>query len=104
MNQHQERPGKGVMYFEEGSRLDEKKPKYKGYIILEMDYKAGEKLKIACWERPTSRGYSLLSLAEDNYSKKKEFERNEEADIPKEVKPSYRKKGGFDDDDNSVPF
>lgn len=100
MNQHQERPGKGVMYFEEGSRLDEKKPKYKGYIILEMDYKAGEKLKIACWERPTSRGYSLLSLAEDNYSKKKEFERNEEADIPKEVPPKYRR----NIDDNDVPF
>lgn len=100
MNQHQERPGKGVMYFEEDSQQNEKKPKYKGYLILEMDYKAGEKLKIACWERPTSRGYSLLSLAEDNFSKKKEQERNEEADIPKEVRPKYRK----NIDENDVPF
>ena len=100
MNQHQERPGKGVMYFEESSREDERKPKYKGYIILEMDYKAGDKLKLACWERPTSRGYNLLSLSEDNFSRKREQERDAQADIPKEVKPSYRRKI----DDNDVPF
>jgi hypothetical protein len=102
MNQHNERPGFGVMYYEEpANRKSEKAPDFKGYLILEMDYKAGEKLKLACWERKTSRGYNLLSLAEDNFSKKKQMEREDEANTPKEVKPAYRRNVV---DDNDVPF
>ena len=99
MNQHQERPGKGVMYWNEDRKTD-KHPHYKGFIILEMDYKAGEKLKLACYERMTSRGHNLLSLSEDNYSKKKDMEREDEANTPKEVQPKYRR----NIDDNDLPF
>jgi len=39
-------PGSGVAYWEEEKKSD-KGPDYKGFIVLEMDYKAGEKLKFA---------------------------------------------------------
>jgi len=69
-----------------------------------MDYKAGEKLKLAAWQKPTSRGYNLLSLSEDNWSKKKKMEERED----KEVTPTYNtvkhKKFGGDGFDDDVPF
>ena len=98
-NLHNERPGKGVMYWEEeAQRKTPTAPDFKGFIVLEMDYKAGEKLKLAAWQKPTSRGYNLLSLSEDNWSKKKR-----ETDT--EVQPGYAKKpSGRDFDDSDVPF
>ena len=95
-NAHNERPGKGVMYYEISKEF-EKGPDYKGFLILEMDYKAGEKLKIAAWKKPTSRGVDLLSLSEDNWSKKKKAEFQPD----KEVQPAYVKHKRYDDD---VPF
>ena len=66
--------------------------------MLEMDYKAGEKLKLAAWKKPTSRGFDLLSLSEDNWSKKQ----REVPKSPTEVRPTYGNKSRVDDDD--VPF
>jgi hypothetical protein len=63
-----------------------------------MDYKAGEKLKIAAGQKPTSRGNNLLALKEDNWSKKKREEERQD----KEVTPSYARKTYRDDSD--VPF
>jgi len=106
MNVHNEKPGKGVMYWEEEEqRKGDKAPDFKGFIVLEMDYKAGEKLKLAAWQKPTSRGYNLLSLSEDNWSKKKKME--ERGD--KEVQPTYntvkhKKFGGDGFDDSDIPF
>ena len=97
-NQHVERPGYGVMFYEEVKK-HEKGPDYKGFLILEMDYKAGEKLKIGAWEKPTSRGHNLFSLREDNFTKKKQAVNQPD----KEVRPAYVKHKRFDDDD-SVPF
>ena len=96
-NPHNERPGKGVMYFEE-NKEHEKGPDFKGFIVLEMDYKAGEKLKLAAWMKPTSRGTNLISLSEDNFTKKKRAEHQPD----KEIQPSYVKHQRFNDDD--VPF
>lgn len=98
-NLHNERPGKGVMYWEEESqRKNDKAPDFKGFLVLEMDYKAGEKLKLAAWKKPTSRGYELISLSEDNWSKKQREQH-------KEVEPAYNKvtHKRFDDD-NEIPF
>jgi hypothetical protein len=93
-NLHNERPGKGVMYWEEvEQRKNDKAPDFKGFIVLEMDYKAGEKLKLAAWKKPTSRGYELISLSEDNWSKKQREQH-------KEVTPGYARKR----DDDDVPF
>lgn len=101
-NPHQERPGSGVMYWEdEAERKSPKGPDYKGFVVLEMDYKAGEKLKLAAWQKPTSRGHNLLALKEDNWSKKKKLEERQD----KEVSPGYERKVSYrraDDDD--VPF
>jgi hypothetical protein len=96
-NLHNERPGKGVMYWEEESqRKSDKSPDFKGFLVLEMDYKAGEKLKLAAWQKPTSRGYNLLSLTEDNWSKK-------QRETDKEVTPGYAKVSHRVNDDD-VPF
>lgn len=101
MNQHNDLPGKGVMYWEEeAARKGEKSPDYKGFLLLEMDYKAGEKLKIAAWERKTSRGYNLLSLSEDNWSKKQR--QAQQAD--KEVPPRYSTVQHRRNRDEDVPF
>ena len=98
-NLHNERPGKGVMYWEEeAQRKSPTAPDFKGFILLEMDYKAGEKLKLAAWKKPTSRGYELLSLSEDNWSKK-------QRQTDKEVTPAYAKVTHKKfEDDSDVPF
>ncbi len=36
---YEDRAGRGVMYYEV-ERQSEKHPEYKGYVMLEMDYKA----------------------------------------------------------------
>lgn len=97
-NPHNERPGKGVMYQEE-NKESEKHPDFKGFIVLEMDYRAGEKLKLAAWMKPTSRGNNLISLSEDNFTKKRRAEHQPD----KEVQPSYVKHKRYDDD-SDVPF
>ena len=92
-NPHKELPGSGVMYWEEEEmRKSPKGPDFKGFIVLEMDYKAGEKL--------TSRGFNLLALKEDNWSKKK----REEERADKEVVPSYNRRPSRPRDDEEVPF
>ena len=100
-NPHKELPGSGVMYWEEEEmRKSPKDPDFKVFIVLEMDYKAGEKLKIAAWQKPTSRGFNLLALKEDNWSKKK----REEERADKEVVPSYNRRPSRPRDDEEVPF
>ena len=96
-NAHKEMPGSGVMYWEEEEmRKSPKGPDYKGFVVLEMDYKAGEKLKLALWQKPTSRGYNLLAVKEDNWLKKKKLEEGR----PTEVAPRYSVRK----DDNDIPF
>ena len=101
-NQLREMPGSGVAYWEE-EKKSEKGPDYKGFIVLEMDYKAGEKLKFAVWQRPTSKGTTLLSFKEDNWTKRKKAEERNEV---VEVVPAYRKHTQSKpiDDDLEIPF
>ena len=101
-NAHQERPGKGVMYYEdESKRSSDKSPDYKGFIVLEMDYKAGEKLKLSAWLRPTSRGNNLISLSEDNWSKK-------QRQTPQEDRTGYQRNSDYaykrPGDKDDIPF
>jgi hypothetical protein len=102
MAEHKEMPGKGVMFYEEkAKRKSEKGPDYKGFLVLEMDYKAGDKLKLSAWEKPTSMGYSLLSLAEDNWARKQK-------ETPREVRSGYQRRENNDyayrPKDSDVPF
>ena len=100
-NQHQERPGFGVMFYEPpAKRSSPKGPDYKGFILLEMDYKAGEKLYLSCWERQTSSGFTLMSLAESNAKKKQQ-------ENPTEVKTGYQRQKNeyaYRPRDEDVPF
>jgi len=101
-NAHKEMPGSGVMYWEEEEmRKSPKGPDFKGFIVLECDYKAGEKLKIAAWQKPTSRGFNLLALKEDNWSKKKREEEMKDKEVPSNY---ARKPSRSQDDDESIPF
>lgn len=109
-NAHIEKPGTGVAYWEdEEQRKSPYSPDYKGFVMLDMNYKAGEKLKLAFWRKPTSRGNDLLSIKEDNWLKKKKLEQGQD----REVKPNYtgaqaarkappRKQDDWDD--SEVPF
>ena len=97
-NSYEDRAGRGVMYYEE-ERKSDKHPEYKGYVMLEMDYKAGDKLKLSAWIRKTSKGYNLISLNEDTWARKKREEAA--ASGPREVEPAYRSKRR---DDNDIPF
>jgi hypothetical protein len=100
-NPHREMPGSGVAYWETEKKSD-KGPDYKGFLVLEMDYKAGEKLKVAMWLKDTARGDTLLSIKEDNWLKRKKLEQ----DAPVEVTPAYRRappRRG-QDDDSDLPF
>jgi len=99
-NAHKEMPGSGVAYWED-EKKSEKGPDYKGFVVLEMDYKAGEKLKMAFWQRSTARGTTLLAIKEDNWLKRKKMEEN----APVEVQPAYRRAmPPKRQDDDDVPF
>lgn len=110
---HVERPGSGVLFWEpEEQRKSEKSPHYKGFLLLDRSYNAGEKLKMAAWLRETSRGTTLISVVEDTgYKDYKDDRRTVESERiakknePKEVKSGYarpqRQQGEYDDE---VPF
>jgi hypothetical protein len=99
-NAHKEMPGSGVMYWEEEEmRKSPKGPDFKGFLVLECDYKAGEKLKIAAWQKPTSRGHNLLALKEDNWSKKKREEEMKDKEVPSRYTPRTSRSN-----DDDVPF
>lgn len=100
MNQHKEMPGSGVAYWET-EKKSPKGPDYKGFVVLEMDYQAGEKLKLAMWQKDTSTGSTLLSIKEDNWAKRKRAEK----EAPKEVTPGYRRPPPHRrNDDDDLPF
>jgi hypothetical protein len=85
---HEQKPGTGVAYYDPPEkRRSDKAPDYTGFITLEMDYVAGEKVKFGIWQKETSSGYTLLSLREDNWSKKQNAMKEEERDTPREVQP-----------------
>jgi len=115
--QHEQKPGTGVAYYDPPEkRKSDKAPDYTGFITLEMDYKAGDKLKFGIWEKATSSGYTLLSLREDNWSKKQNMLKEEERDTPREVQPRViGQRPGFNRpaltqakndpfDDSEIPF
>ena len=100
----EEKPGYATLFFTDP---DQKKfpqsPDFDGSMILKMDYKAGERIKIDVWQRQTSNGRPMLSLKENTWAKEKQMQRDE----PKEVRPTYRAKpGGFSrrHEDDDVPF
>ena len=109
MATHIEQPGKGVMFWEAPEkRKSEKAPDWKGFLILKMDYKAGEKLQISGWRKQTAFG-DLVSLSEDTYSKERREgaaqEKEAERHVVREVTPKYARAAATRPDlDDDIPF
>ena len=76
-------------------------PDFTGHLVLDMDYKAGERINFGLWQKETKQGTTMFSVREDNWLKKKKLEEQQ----PREVTPGYAKnKVKYSDDDNSIPF
>lgn len=75
-------------------------PDFTGHLVLEMDYKAGERVNIGVWQKQTRLGTPMFSVREDNWLKKK----REEGNQPVEVAPRYARKASSGIDDDTIPF
>ena len=93
-----DQPGKGVLFSEE--KRGEKSPDFKGKLILDRDYRAGEEVKMAGWQKSSRRG-PLISLSIDSWKPDPNWK--PDPDKVKERENTYRPGGStrFDDD---LPF
>jgi len=93
-----DKPGKGAIFSTE--KKHEKGPDYKGNLILDRDYKAGEAVKLAGWQKTSRRG-PMVSLSIDAWKPDPDWK--PDLDKLKERENTYRPGGStrFDDD---VPF
>ena len=97
---HKEAPGFGVAYeITPENKKHERSPDFEGFLVLECDYKAGEKMYMAFWQKPTSRGTTLLSIKENNMTKKKRLEANQPVEVSYSHKPRVKVA-----DDEDIPF
>ena len=106
-------PGNGTLFFvPEHERRSDRAPPYQGYMIVDRDYKRGQKIKMGGWIRDTSRGTQLVALREDvgykDWVESRKEEREQQKDAPHEIKRGYARenpKPRYNDiDDDSVPF
>jgi hypothetical protein len=93
-----DQPGKGVLFSEE--KRGEKSPDFKGKLILDRDYKAGEELKMAGWQKSSRRG-PLISLSIDSWKPDPNWK--PDPDKVKERENTYRP-GGAGRLDDEIPF
>ena len=103
-NKFEEKPGYAILFYTPPEmKKFEQSPDFDGSMILKMDYKAGEKIKIDVWQKETRTGKPMLSIKENTWAKEKALERSQ----PKEVTPSYRqppKTGYRKREDDDIPF
>jgi hypothetical protein len=92
-----DQPGKGVLFSEE--KRGEKSPDFKGKLILDRDYKAGEELKMAGWQKSSRRG-PLISLSIDSWKP----DPNYKPDPNKPPRENTYRPGGMTRFDDDVPF
>ena len=101
-NNYPDKPGYGTLFFV--APEDKKHPQgpdFTGHVVLDMDYKAGERLNFGLWQKQTKMGTTMFSVREDNWLKKKKLEEQQ----PKEVTPGYAKPRKFShDSDPDIPF
>ena len=86
-------PGTGVLFSNTKKGEGGKGPDWKGEIMVERDYAAGEIVKIAAWTKQSARG-PLISMKEDNWKPSPEYRQN--------VQPVPSK--SLDDLDSEIPF
>ena len=92
-----DQPGKGVLFSEE--KRGEKSPDFKGKLILDRDYKAGEEVKMAGWQKSSRRG-PLISLSIDSWKP----DPNYKPDPNKPPRENNYRPGGSTRFDDDVPF
>jgi hypothetical protein len=85
------KPGTGSISAR-GEKQHEKSPDYKGEIVLDQDYKAGETLKLNGWMNQYSWG-TRIGLRIDNWKPDPNYKKGE----PREVRSR-------DEIDSEVPF
>jgi len=101
-NNYPDKPGYGTLFYQAPEHKKHPQgPDFTGHLVLDMDYKAGERVNFGLWQKETKQGTTMFSVREDNWLKKKKLEEQQ----PKEVTPGYaRNKVKYGDDDNSIPF
>ena len=86
-------PGTGVLFSNTKKGEGGKGPDWKGEIMLERDYAAGEIVKLAAWTKQSARG-ALISIKEDNWKPDPAYKQN--------VQPIPSK--SLDELDSDLPF
>jgi hypothetical protein len=103
-NKYEDKPGyANLFYTAPQDKKYPQSPDYDGSMILKMDYKAGEKIKLDVWYKETRTGKPMLSIKENSWLKEKALEKAQ----PTEVTPTYRqppKTGYRKRDDDDIPF
>lgn len=61
--------GRGSL-FKNFKKASEKSPDFKGELVLNEDMKRGQTIKLAAWEKQTSKGDSFFSISIDNWKPK----------------------------------
>jgi hypothetical protein len=92
-----DQPGKGVLFSEE--KRGEKSPDFKGKLILDRDYKSGEEVKMAGWQKSSRRG-PLISLSIDSWKP----DPNYKPDPNKPPRENTYRPGGAGRLDDEIPF
>jgi hypothetical protein len=99
-----DKPGYGTLFYvAPENKKHPQGPDFTGHLVLDMDYKAGERINFGLWQKETKQGTTMFSVREDNWLKKKKLEEQQ----PREVTPGYAKKPNTFNrsrDDNDVPF
>lgn len=91
---YQTNPGQGTLF--KNKKEKDSWPDYKGYLVLDREYKPGEKIEVACWVKtPAKGGEKFLSLS---ISKPRE-------EKPQQTHASASHGSAMGDDlDDGIPF
>ena len=98
-----DKPGYGTLFYvAPENKKHPQGPDFTGHLVLDMDYKAGERINFGLWQKETKQGTTMFSVREDNWLKKKKLEEQQ----PREVTPGYAKpkKASYGRDENEIPF
>ena len=85
MKNHEQRPGKGVLFVNDKRKTDSQ-PHLKGGFMADRDIKAGEWVKLAGWRKNTQVG-ELISLAQDNFQPDPNYKRPSQGGTVREYSP-----------------
>lgn len=97
---YQERPGRGTLHAE--VKKSPTSPDWRGYLILDQDYKAGDKIKLAAWMKTIGHDTNVVSLGIDNWKPDPNWKPGEKPPKPRDSRPGGRVELEMPDSD--LPF